>query len=313
MNLYYSTMLIHEDPLHPDYVIKKSLCEWMVEQITVKLTRIWGRLWAYVRGQMPSGAWNTSHGDSWIQALYFFLFCIWNIITAPQSDAAEIEEYVYNLILSVFYGDDFAYSNGGGKYASLFSVHRFASFSLKYLGLEIRDLYSAIPFCSTVVDGKICVRGVCLLKYFFIVNENKAPGQPKFLPFRETWDFVIRAVYSREPKQRSPVDVMLSCIGHAYGTFASNRDAYDYLSYLFYALALSDGRGLDVLLHEIKLRMTDKTIKKFRTWGVTAEEVLKGFPTWEMLERKNIVDVAYHDRILREDIELEVEVDYSFM
>jgi len=310
LNWYFSTTLIHEDPSHPDYPIKMSLLQWIIEQVTVKLMRIFADLWCYVDGEMPSGIWDTSHGDSWIMAMYFFLFCIWTLHNAPLDDRAELEDYIYNLLAFICYGDDFLYNRFETRFSHLFTIDKFAAFALAHLRLDIRDWFSGVSFCSETALGLLVTRGACFLKQYFVLNPEKGNGQCDFLPFRETHEFIVRAVYGKEAKIRDPVDVMLSCIGHAYGTYASNKYAYNYLRNLFLAISKLVPGGLHDAMDRMRDKLVGKTLKKIRTYGVTAEEVLAGFPSWDRLIKKNVYDPEYHSRVLNDYVDVDFGTDY---
>jgi len=59
MNLYYSTMLYHEDPNHPNYAIKKMIVEWIRDATVQRVTYLFGSIWAEIQGVVPSGCFNT--------------------------------------------------------------------------------------------------------------------------------------------------------------------------------------------------------------------------------------------------------------
>lgn len=105
---------------------------------------------------------------------------------------------------------------------------------------------------------------------------------------------MIRAVYGRTTRPRDVVDTMLSIIGHAYGTYASNRDAYDRLKVLYAELLTSDTIMQD-LPSVMKNRITNDDLKKFRQMGLSIEEIASGFPEWATLESKNVWDEVYQD------------------
>jgi len=89
---------------------------------------------------------------------------------------------------------------------------------------------------------------------------------------------------------------MLSCIGHAYGTYASNRVAYDGL-YFLYETALNfsyDPTQERFLIEEAMRDMSSSDFQEFRRRGVDPAEILNGFPTWETLIKKNKMDEQYH-------------------
>jgi len=116
-----------------------------------------------------------------------------------------------------------------------------------------------------------------------------------FLPYRESREFLIRAIWGRETRPRDAIDVALSVIGQTYATYASNRNAYDRLRILYEELVY----GMDspqTLFERMQDRLGHDDIKKLRQAGISPEELLNGFPTWETLEAKNIIDENYQNK-----------------
>jgi len=297
VNLYYSSMLIYYDPNSPDMPFFEKVTKFLLRNIIQRITRVFGRLWAIVKGGVPSGAFNTSHMDSWVEALYFFLFCVHVIITAPENLQEHLEDVFEKLIFFIDYGDDFLYNKSEDRDAAhYFSGTAFAKFMDEYFNVKIRDLKDGVPFCSRTKDGRITEWGATFLKHQHVLNPVQGNGQAIFLPYRESREYMIRAVYGRVTRLRDPIDVMLSIVGHAYGTYASNRDAYDRL-YLLYSELLQKIPNCDLVnLREHMLsRFSTDDLKKIRQAGLTPENLVSGFPTWETLVAKNVVDWEYQD------------------
>jgi len=297
-NLYYSTMQIHEKESDPDFLLKRKITKWLLSKMIMRLTRLFGDFWGWVRGGVPSGCWNTSHMDSWIMAMYFCLFGLHTIMNAPEEMQEELEDAFFNAIRAVFYGDDHLWNKGKGLAAQYFSADQFARFCERYFGVIIRDIVTGATFCSDVVNGELSRKGCTMLKHQFILNPCKDEGQSTFLPFREWKEFLIRAVWGRETKNRDGLDVMMSCVGHAYGTYASNPDAYLRLRLLFECLVreLKIDPNQAIIESFRKFEVTD--LKKLRQLGVSVDELLTGFPSWEKLVEKNKLDWAYLDNIV---------------
>jgi len=296
-NLYFSTMLVHEDPLSRDYEMKKKIIEWLAENMAARLTRLFANYWAFVRGQVPSGCWNTSHMDSWIMAMYFCLFGLWQIQNAPEELQEELEESLFNIIMIIVYGDDHAWNKGEGVSAQYFSADEFARFCKKYFDVDVRDLVTGATFLSDTFDGFLVRKGLTFLRHQFIMNPEKGQGQCNFIPFREWREFLIRAVWGRETSSRDCLSVMMSCIGHAYGTYASNYPAYRRLFLLFESLVQISGVSPHTSLKEAIGRQTHDDLKKLRQIGISPEEVLRGFPSWKTLISKNVMDWNYHETV----------------
>jgi len=268
-----------------------------------------------VRGQVPSGCLNTSHMDSWITALNFFLFCLFQVWTAPAQHKEPLEMILYNKVRFVCYGDDFLGNKGKGLGAAYFSVFQYAEFCAKYTGFKIRDMVSGAPFVSQECSGFLTKKGATMLKHQFIKNPYRdEPGQCTFLAYRESREFLIRAIWGRETRQRDALDVMMSCVGHAYGTYAANPDAYKRLLYLYEALISNMDITPGLAMHEVVNRATHDDLRKMRQVGISSDDLLKGFPTWDTLKSKNMMDWVYHDNILDNiDVDAEgVEENYWF-
>jgi len=209
-----------------------------------------------------------------------------------------LEDAFFNAIRAVFYGDDHLWNKGKGLAAQYFSADQFARFCERYFGVIIRDIVTGATFCSDVVNGELSRKGCTMLKHQFILNPCKDEGQSTFLPFREWKEFLIRAVWGRETKNRDGLDVMMSCVGHAYGTYASNPEAYLRLRLLFECLVreLKIDPNQAIIESFRKFEVTD--LKKLRQLGVSVDELLTGFPSWEKLVEKNKLDWAYLDNIV---------------
>jgi len=136
--------------------------------------------------------------------------------------------------------------------------------------------------------------GATLLKHQFVSNPVKIEGQCEYLPFRESAEFVVRAAWSRITRQRDVFDVLLSVIGQAYATYASNRDAYDRLRFIYEELLGTMQSSEDMKLL-IMNRLTHDDIKKVRQYGITEEDLCNGFPHWDTLVQKNVYDPSYQE------------------
>jgi len=96
----------------------------------------------------------------------------------------------------------------------------------------------------------------------------------------------VRAINGRETKSRDQIDVLLSIVGHAYGTYASNRDAYDRLYLIYSEILVSLGDKLHDVPRMMEERMTYEDLKKLRQSDITVEQLLDGFPSWDTLVKK---------------------------
>jgi len=296
VNLYYSSMLIHEDPRSEDYELKKRIIQQLIKSIIARVTQLFGSAWCIQRGGVPSGCYNTSHMDSWVMALYFCLFCVDQILKAPKEHKEQLERDFIDLVKLIVYGDDHVYNKGKGLSAAYFSAKLFAVFLQDCFDVELRDVRDGVPFCSRQHCGWIIGEpGMIFLRHYALINRNKSKGQAKFLPFRETREYIARAVWGREPKNRDIVDTMLSVLGHTYGTHGSNHDAYVSLR-LFYGnlqkRIVGDG---SIPAQDLVDRVDLHDIRKMRQHGITVDDLRIGFPTWANLQKRNVYDRTYQD------------------
>jgi len=193
------------------------------------------------------------------------------------------------------YGDDQVYCKGRRPEAEVFNIIRFSEFLSRYFGVVMRDLESGQPFCSVAANGYMLRPGQVFLKHYAVRNPYYyETNQPNFLPYRTTFDYIVKAAWGREVKARDSFDVVLSIIGHAYGTYAANRDAWISLRLFYEELLIGLGTGHDSVMKEVRSRVETADLKKFRQMGVTDSELMNGFPTWRTLISRNLKDDGYH-------------------
>jgi len=300
VNLYFSTMQIHEIPGTEEYDFSRRITKLLLENIIARVTNVFDDLWVVIKGGVPSGCYNTSHMDSWVMALYFFLFAVYQIARAPEEVQEKLEVHLLKIVRIIVYGDDHLVNIGSGMEATYFGAHLFSKFLLDHFNVTLRDINCDKPFVSEQVDGWLTSVGSTFLRHQFLLNPCKEEGQSVFLPSRESREVLSRAIWGREADSRDVLDVLMSCIGHAYGTYGANLDAYWRLRFLYGACLNQLGLHPLDLAASYESRIHELTIRKLRQVGVSKEELLGGFPDLDTLKRKNIVDWKYQD-ISRDD------------
>jgi len=294
-NLYYSSMFIHEDPSHPDHPLKEILLKCLIKNMVTRITHFFGRLWGIQVGGVPSGCYNTSHMDSWVMALYFCLFAVHQILRAPPEIRGSLEEEFIRVVRLIVYGDDHNYNKGKGVTSTWFSIHEFTSFLKKAFGVELRGGREG-SFCSRQVHGWLVHLGTTFLRHQAILNPHYGSNeQPPFLPFRETKEYIVRAVWGRTASPRDIPDVMLSVLGHAFGTHGSNYDAWKSLKFFYKELLQEFGASEAEFLGDLVDRVERQDIGKMRQHGITVQDLAQGFPLWETLIDRNKYDPVYQD------------------
>jgi len=293
INLYYSTMHIHQADDEERKVFER-ITKFLLKVMLNRVTRIFADVWGIIKAGVPSGAYQTSHLDSWAMLFYFCIFCVFTMHSETDLEKREkLEMEFLSVVKAVVYGDDHLYNKGEGLGSHYFSGTAFAAFLKTHFNVKLRDLKDGVQFVSKTRDGWLVDVGATFLKHQFVINPDRGPGQPQFLPFRESREFLIRAVWGRETRSRDEIDVLLSLLGHAYGTYASNRDAYDRM-HLLYSEIVSV-IGPDNLQNRLMERVAVEDLKKIRQMGMTPGELVSGFPLWEVLVQKNVYDSTYQD------------------
>jgi len=304
---YMSFGLVYDHPNNPFLPYRKKLTRFIIKNLVARITHLFGPVWGIQTGGMPSGIFNTSHGDSWMMALWFYMFLVHQIDRAPDDLKEKLEEAALRMIIIV-YGDDHAWNRTlDSDISTYFSGVEFARFMSEAFDIPIRDLEDGIPFCSRTRNGFIVEKGLTFLRHQFVLNHNTSKGQSTFLPFREANEYWIRVVHGRGGKStaRTYVDVILSCLGHAYGTFGSNQVALQGIEAIYREALASTGLREKQVLQQVVDSLSHDDLHDLRRKGVTLEEVENGFPTQAALEKKNKVDQHY------QNIQLEVHQTWA--
>jgi hypothetical protein len=300
-NLYFSMSLVHEKKGTPEYALKEKILKWVIEIQAVRIERLFADIFVTHEGGVPSGMLNTSHCDSWVTAFLFFLFSAWTIANAPSQYKVRLEEISLMLIFFICYGDDLLYNMSGDPLGQLyFNIFRFSSFLKDYFDMDLRDHKNGISFMSKQFQGWLSHKGSTFLRHYAVENPVKGNGQSISIPFRESCEILPRVIWGREVKVRDPIDVMMSCIGHAWGTYGANKDAYDRIKSLFMHLTLTYRGDYQNLLMERVARCSNASIRQMRVMGITPEIVAAGFPSWDQIISHNLVDPAYQDIAISE-------------
>jgi len=294
--IYYSYGLIHERSDNYSYLIKKRILHFILKNVCTRLTRVFAELWEILFGKVPSGVLDTSHMDSYVKLLWFFMFCVWVIDQAEKAHRRALSNYVVRLITMIVYGDDFLYNKGDEKWAPYFSGSNYKDWLMRYLQVNLRDLFDGIPFCSTERNGFFVTKGCSFLKMYSILNPYRTStnGQCDFLPYRETKEYVMRCFSGREPKTRDILDMLLSCMAHGYGTYGSNLNAYRVLRNFYKALIYENGLLEASVIDDVISRLSARDLKQYRMLGMDLDDIKSGFPELQTLITKNIWDASYH-------------------
>jgi len=300
LELYVSQAAVYVDKSSVDYPMFLYLLQLATENLSVKAVHIFARVWKLIIGVMPSGAFETSHGNSWIVGLLFFTYIESIKVKYPYKAQLINDKMNEGKIQFPVYGDDHVI----GVHKSLSDIineEGFAKFVNDYCDMEISKIRSNIPFCSTLDDyGNFSEAGVVFLKKYFVERDRYDFPKylPEILPCKKFEDCLVKFAYGNRSRL-TLVDYALACIGMAYDNMGINPYIHEFCENLFrYCVQVADIKNMDVLkeayLQSDFFNQRDFT-RTLRKIGIPVEQLLKGFPTRRQLIDMHIYDSEYVD------------------
>jgi hypothetical protein len=264
------------------------------ERLSIKVTHFFSTIWRVVYGGMPSGAYETSHGDSWIVAFLYFLY-VKQVMERYPERVTQIRE-LYRLFRCgiVVYGDDHVLFTHRDVH-DIINESGFARFVSEFWGMKIRDIHRA-KFLTVPnrFSGEIDEPGIVFLKRYFVdrssvftAKEIKVHSISPVVPYRPLGALIMKLAYGKAD-EKSLVEYIVSSIGMAYDTQGTNKVAYEFCKHIYLDLSRHvDGRIQDVL-KEFMAKMAAEgkdayVTRLMRTAAISENDIVRGFPTWEEL------------------------------
>mmetsp|Transcript_66033 Transcript_66033/g.59297 ORF Transcript_66033/g.59297 Transcript_66033/m.59297 type:complete len:763 (+) Transcript_66033:145-2433(+) len=279
-----------------DYDIYKAFLKIVASNLSVRVTHLHSGLWRIMAGMMPSGAYETSHGDSWIVALIFFQYFVYTMIRYPEKEAIIMNSLKSGDIDLAIYGDDFHWMIPESLHSCM-NIDKLHDFVSTYLEMQMRDTKTLYRFLSVPdnVTGSLAVTGATYLsRYFIHVRDLDVVAKQTSLvvPYRDFYKtankFAFGLGYARNIK-----DHILASIGMAYDTFGTNFVAYSFCKFMFDELVKKMGTSFDYLYEY--LGTTGKDISGvLRKVGVSPDQLKEGFPSRSKLLSMHSLDVVKH-------------------
>jgi len=292
INLFFSSRIQYFDRSSKLYPYARKVIQYLIEEFAQKITHIASDMWATVCGGVPSGALHTSHMDSWILLFLFVLFCL-DMRQKHPDHAEEIMNQLMTRIMIVVYGDDNWYFTKKGVMTTLLNAHRWGDWLKEHFGMDVQQIRVGHPLVSIPQGGGLAVTGGIYLRHYCVRNPCKDPGQAKYVPYRPMQEIILKVVHGREPNVRTPVSLLLSVLGHAYGTYGSNEFTYGWLRAMYTAILRRTKKTHATLLsslpHEEK-----EVLRKLRQVGISDTQLKEGFPTLYQLYQMNKYDPSSH-------------------
>jgi hypothetical protein len=263
----------------------RDIITLLIQEFTQRVTHLASKVWALVMAGVPSGALNTSHMDSWILLLLFILFCLYQADRYPRFKRQILMHLIKRLLHIIIYGDDHLYTVPRHLQPYL-GISVFSIYLKQMYGMEVKDMRSGhVPISVPDNHGELAVKGAVYLKHYFVENPFKKLGQAKYVPYRLMDEIVRKVIFGRSSETRDEIDVQLSVIGHAYGTYGSNEPLYLWLNAMFEECTLS---SFDPGLIARRMQMKDSNmIRKLRQMDMHENVIRKGFPSLDEIRSRN--------------------------
>jgi len=287
---------------HETLTLFEAFFRIVAERLSIKVTHIFSTIWRVVYGGMPSGAYETSHGDSWIVTFLYFMYVEWVIENNPHRKNQILELFRKRLVGIIVYGDDHVLFTHKSIH-DIINEKGFANFVKYYWGMEIRNIHTAKFISEVHYTGGVLVRpGIVFLKRYFVNASNVfTPGEmirynitSPVLPFRPIHALTNKYAYGKG-ETKSILEYAVSAIGMAYDTQGTNRAGYVFCEIMYRrALKVLDGDPRDAInkyLYELRMSGRDTYITRvMRTLNLSDEDIVAGFPEWESLITRHYYD-----------------------
>jgi hypothetical protein len=285
-----------ENMNRPQKKMLTRLIRLLMYHISNKVVLEIGTFWRFIRGVMYSGGKETSHGDSWIMALVFFLY-INDVCSQYPNMAPVIMEQVNLLyIVIVVYGDDHIWSCP--KFLRhIINVQSFARFLKEVCDMNLRDYKEYDEFLS-IPDkyGDLIYKGPKFLKRYFIASNEF--GLPPVLPYKPMNEAMLKMFFSESGVKE---DYILKAIGAAYDSMGTNKVFYNMVREFYSTMIRGDPRTPAQMYADASSRrdLNLKINKWIYLHGMTPSQLFDHFPSMKELMRRHVYDenyVKYGDR-----------------
>jgi len=274
-----------------DESLWKRLHHYLMSNLACKILPIGDNDWVWFIGKMPSGDWDTSHGDSWIMLLLFCMFLVETCKEFPLY-AEEIKaHWACKWIMFPTYGDDHNIIVRFARIAQMVNERRFALFLKKNFNITVRDIeefwgigkWMCIP--DTNYTGEVKRKGVKFLqRQFYFDNEIS-----QYVCTRDTSSVIFKVF--QNTKRSDLLDVAASCVGVTMDSMGRNEVTYDVCKaayeYVRYRHSKASQRDFD---HDVFMHLLDDKYyanKVQQRLGRKPDEIIPGFPTLESLKKRN--------------------------
>lgn len=299
LKLYAAFSAYYQDERGEQYELYLRFLELAIENLTFRCTHLYGDIWRMLYGGMPSGAYETSHGDSWIVCLIYYMYFVY---TADKFN--EYSQSIYDMLsdqtfkLKVF-GDDSILAVPK-ELAHVVSIYGMADFVTECFDMSMRDLERHDQFLS-VPDGVGGLKkaGVCYLSRYFIARESVTAREDisPVLPYRLAGK-IIRKFAHGSGERKDVKDYLLSAMGMTFDSMGTNPVAYYFCSWVFSIARRMLKDGEDIVSYA---QNTDKkyVLTLLKKLNISVNDLTGSFPTVDqLLDRHVLGEGSLRERFL---------------
>jgi hypothetical protein len=269
----------------------------VTKRLSTKITNLFGNVWRVIDGVMPSGAYETSHGDSWITALVYTCFIEWLMIKDLKFREFVRSPLGEQLLLSV-YGDDNVFGFPS-EFLPWFTKKNFSFFFKEFGNFELRDFEIHDCFCSERDErGEIKKKRVVFLQKYCVKLPEKFEGfdLPPVVQYRPASTSIMKFAKG-SGDVRSDMDYFLSSITGPYDN-PFNQVAYDFYG-MMYNHFYPEGDWKSQI-RKIIANASGYVNRQFRKSHMSIADIEAGFPSPTKLINISKYDKEHHENHFRD-------------
>lgn len=295
LQLYSSFSDYYHSPNAPDYDIFKGLLKMAAEALSFKCVHFSSGIWRMVYGGMPSGAYETSHGDSWIVALLMFQYFVSVAQKYPHLQQ-KIYDALHTIIMNfVVYGDDLILMVPT-ELAKYVNMKGFCAFVTDNYQMKMRDIIETRSFLSIPDQrtGDLIKKGVVFLSRYLVARESVCDDKtlPPVLPFRELTKTVKKFAFGNG-EARNHRDRVLASLGMVYDSMGTNAMSYTFCR-IMYEDNIDKVESLESVFEHYDQNDNRYMTNLLRKCNVSIEKLKEGFPSRESLLLMHRVNFDHH-------------------
>jgi hypothetical protein len=287
--------------------VYEGLLKFLSYHLVNKVVLHVGSIWTILKGVMPSGAQETSHGDSWILAFYFYLFLMDVADKYPELSALIDKLIDMGIIAIIVYGDDHIWCVPRILWGVI-NLETWTKFLKNFCKSDLRDGKYYTSFLTEINPQtcQIIKPGPVFLKRYFIAN-LKNDNRAKVLPFRPLTEQILKMLSS---EKHEPMDYVVSAIGFAHDTMNTNEVAYDLVKQFYRNFKNNNAKSYKDLMKEYQFNptMTLKLTELVKKMGSEPENIYDCFPSRSYLNSMHVYDAQKLKFGGREDFQIYEEL-----